>query len=159
MLDCEASPVLPTVRLVEPGEIDRNELLALYESVGWTAYLRNPDDVVQAIAGSHRIAAAFDDSAPSLSAGAGRLVGTARTISDGVTVCYLLNVVVHPNYQRRGLGRAMIELLWAEYPPERLRLRVLVTDAEPRQRAFYESLGLTEAHDNNPPLRCFAKLT
>jgi hypothetical protein len=33
-----------------------------------------------------------------------RVVGLARVVSDGETICYLQDVLVHPSVQRMGLG-------------------------------------------------------
>lgn len=41
----------------------------------------------------------------------GRLVGSARAISDGARVAWVLDVVVAPAWRRRGLGRALVTLL------------------------------------------------
>ncbi|WP_242862945.1 GNAT family N-acetyltransferase [Curtobacterium luteum] len=124
------------------------ELLDLYGAVGWTAYTRDPDVLVAAITGSHAVITARD---------AGRLVGLARTVSDGATIVYVQDVLVHPEHQRTGVGRALLDEVLRRY--ERVRQTVLLTDAEPGQRAFYESLGFVEAHDVSPgTLRSFVLL-
>jgi GNAT superfamily N-acetyltransferase len=137
-----------TVVLVDPATLVPAELLALYEAVGWTAYLRDPESLRRALANSHRVAAAFVD---------GRLVGTARTISDGESIIYLQDVLIHPDHQRRGLGRRLIAVLFDSYEGF-VGQRVLLTDSEPGQRAFYEAVGMTEVHDIDPPLRAFWQL-
>ena len=38
----------------------------------------------------------------------GELVGLARIIGDGATICYLQDVLVNPSAQRTGLGRALV---------------------------------------------------
>lgn len=87
---------------------------------------------------------------------AGSLVGLARVVGDGVTIAYLQDVLVHPRFQRRGIGRRLVELVFAAL--DDVRQHVLLTDAEPGQRTFYESLGFTEAHDVRPePLRSFVR--
>ncbi|MFE6306424.1 GNAT family N-acetyltransferase [Nocardiopsis sp. NPDC057823] len=134
------------VRACAAPELARDEVLELYGSVGWDAYTRDPEGLVRALAGSHRVVAARRD---------GRLVGLARSVSDGATVVYLQDVLVAPGEQRGGLGRRLLEELFAGYPG--VRQRVLLTDDEDRQRAFYEALGFTEAHDHSPPLRAFVR--
>ncbi|MCL1801506.1 MAG: GNAT family N-acetyltransferase, partial [Promicromonosporaceae bacterium] len=68
------------IGLVAPSSLNESDLLALYDSVGWTRYLRDPESLRRALDNSHRVAAAFDGD---------RLVGTARTISDGESIIYL----------------------------------------------------------------------
>lgn len=124
------------------------EAVDLYDAVGWTAYTADPQALVAALLGSHLVLTARD--------AAGRLTGLARTISDGHTIVYLQDILVHPDAQRTGVGRGLFERVQAAYP--HVRQFVLLTDAEPGQRAFYESVGLTEAHDVSPhPLRAFVR--
>lgn len=114
------------------------ELLALYDAVGWTAYTRDPDRLVAAVAGSHTVLTARDDD--------GRLVGLARTVSDGASICYLQDVLVVPEAQRSGIGRALLQAVLTEYAE--LRQFVLLTDDDPTQRAFYTSLGLVRSDES-----------
>ncbi|WP_029135682.1 GNAT family N-acetyltransferase [Nakamurella lactea] len=114
------------------------ELLALYDAVGWSAYTRDPDRLTAAVAGSHAVLTARDDD--------GRLVGLARTISDGASVCYLQDILVHPDAQRTGVGRTLLTAMLAEYAD--LRQFVLLTDDDRTQRAFYTSLGLLRSDES-----------
>lgn len=127
-------------------ELEREEVLTLYRSVGWSAYTESPEVLLRALAGSHRLVSARRE---------GELVGLARSISDGATIVYLQDVLVHPDEQRRGVGRRLLDELFAGYAG--IRQRVLVTDDEDRQRTFYESLGFAEVHDHAPPLRSFVR--
>lgn len=122
--------------LAEGAVPDREELLDLYEAVGWSAYTRHPDTLVRALAGSTTVVTARRE---------GRLVGLARALSDGATICYLQDILVRPEEQRHGVGRLLVEHVLERHAD--VRQRVLVTDAEPGQRAFYESLGFTELHE------------
>ena len=128
---------------------DRQELLDLYDAVGWSAYTRVPDLLEQALAGSTTVVSARRD---------GRLVGLARALSDDATICYVQDILVDPAEQRGGVGRRLVQHVLDRHAD--VRQRVLVTDAEPGQRAFYESLGFTELHevgaeDGEPGLRGF----
>ena len=125
-----------------------DEALELYSAVGWSAYTDDPESLTGSIAGSHRFFCAR---------GAGNnLVGLARTISDGHTIVYLQDILVHPEHHRSGIGRELMDAVLAAY--EGIRQFVLLTDDEPGQRAFYESCGLTEVHDVRPhSLRAFVR--
>lgn len=136
-----------TVRTETVADLDVDEVLALYDSVGWAAYTRDPETLRRALSGSHRIVTARQD---------GRLAGLARSVSDGASIVYVQDILVSPACQRSGVGRRLISTLLDHYPG--VRQRVLLTDAKPGQRAFYESLGLTEVHDADPPLRAFVDL-
>ena len=128
--------------------ISNVEVLALYESVGWTAYTRDPELLTKAIRSSSFVVTARNRD--------GGLVGLARVISDDATICYLQDILVHPAFQGTGIGRALIEHVTARY--QHVRQTVLITDNEPRQRAFYEATGFTEGSNFTPePVRVFAK--
>ncbi|WP_241989137.1 GNAT family N-acetyltransferase [Cryobacterium serini] len=87
----------------------------------------------------------------------GALVGLARAISDDVTICYLQDILVNPRHQRNGLGKALVDNVIERYV--HVRQKVLLTDDEPGQRAFYESMGFVEGHDFSPtPLRAFVQI-
>lgn len=127
----------------------RAELLALYDAVGWSAYTREPDALVAGVAASWLVLTARDES--------GGLVGLARVVSDGATIAYVQDVLVLPTHHRRGIGRALLDAV-AEHTSG-IRQTVLLTDAEPEQRAFYEAAGFTEAHDVAPhALRAFVRM-
>jgi ribosomal protein S18 acetylase RimI-like enzyme len=123
------------------------ELLELYGAVGWSAYTDKPELLRAGIAGSSHVVTARLD---------GRLVGLARATSDDATICYLQDVLVHPDAQRRGIGRALVQAVLDRYSA--VRQKVLLTDDEPAQRAFYESLGYAEIRDFGPgTLRSFVR--
>lgn len=126
---------------------DREELLDLYATVGWDAYTRDPETLTAAIDGSSYVVTARLD---------GGLLGLARVISDGASICYLQDVLVRPTARRKGLGRRLV--LAAMQPYTAVRQKVLLTDDEPGQRAFYESLGYAEVRDvGRTSLRAFVR--
>ncbi|WP_438265455.1 GNAT family N-acetyltransferase [Curtobacterium flaccumfaciens] len=128
---------------------DTDELVALYDAVGWTAYTRDPAVLTAAIAGSHTVLTTRD--------GDGHLLGLLRTVSDGVTIMYVQDVLVLPSAHRSGIGGALLDAVLQRYAG--VRQTILLTDDEPGQRAFYESCGFVEAHDVGPqPLRSFVLL-
>ncbi|WP_298751175.1 GNAT family N-acetyltransferase [uncultured Serinicoccus sp.] len=126
----------------------REELLGLYDAVGWSSYTTDPETLEAAVAGSSRVVTArYGED----------LLGLARVISDGATIAYLQDVLVRPELQREGVGRALV--VAALEPFARCRQKVLLTEDEPGQRAFYESLGWTEIRDHEDGrLRAFVQL-
>jgi predicted N-acetyltransferase YhbS len=119
------------VRITAGDVPSRAETLTLYDAVGWTAYTRDPDALMRAVAQSHLVVTARDGT---------RLVGLARTISDGVTVCFLQDLLVLPTSQRSGVGRALVGQVLRAYA--HCRQVLLMTDVDgPAQ--FYRSVGFT----------------
>ena len=112
----------------------REQLLALYEDVGWTAYTEDPERLERAIANSTLVVSAWDGE---------RLVGLARVLSDGEHIVYAQDLLVLRAYRRQGLGSALLRR--ALQPFEHVRQTVLVTDNSPEMRAFYRALGFENA--------------
>ena len=115
------------------------ELVRLYDSVGWSAYTREPEALQLGIRGSLHVVTARQD---------GLLVGLARVIGDGATICYLQDVLVDPTVQRTGLGRELVARVFE--PFAHVRQHVLMTDEEPGQKAFYEALGFAQLSEDAP---------
>lgn len=126
----------------------RQQVLDLYDSVGWSRYTRDPDGLERALANSGFVLEAWEES---------ELVGLVRCLSDGDTILYLQDILVRPSHHRRGIGKSLVREAISQYP-DRIRQIVLITDDEPAQRAFYESLGFTEISELQPnPGRCFVR--
>jgi ribosomal protein S18 acetylase RimI-like enzyme len=85
----------------------------------------------------------------------GKLIGLARLIGDGQTIVYLQDILVAPDHQRRGIGRELFQRIFA--PLGDVRQKVLITDDEPSQRAFYESMGFTETGNLDHTVRTFVR--
>ncbi|MDN4644772.1 hypothetical protein [Arthrobacter sp. PsM3] len=77
---CGTVPMPEFTVLAGPPDSDA-EVLALYESVGRTAYTREPEVLAAALRGSSFVVTARSAD--------GGLVGLARAISDDATICYL----------------------------------------------------------------------
>jgi len=125
--------------------IDEDQLCALYDSVGWTAYTKDPKALAAAISGSDFVVTAT---------AATQLVGLARCISDGETIVYIQDILVAPTHQNRGIGRCLVEHILDQYA--HVRQKVLLTDDRPEQLRFYSSLGFTNTRGlNQTPLNAF----
>ncbi|MDN6103822.1 MAG: GNAT family N-acetyltransferase, partial [Lacticaseibacillus paracasei] len=72
-----------------------------------------------------------------------QLVGLIRAVGDGETILFIQDLLVLPEYQRRGIGKQLIEALLARFPE--VRQRVLLTDDDPKTRSFYKAAGFVES--------------
>jgi len=136
------------VVVVERSTPGVEEAVALYRAVGWSVYADDPETLAGALRGSACVVTARRGA---------DLVGLARVVSDGASVAYLQDVLVHPDHRRAGTGRRLVVAAFA--PFAHVRQKVLLTDDEPGQRAFYEDLGFTEAAAHpDGPLRSFVRL-
>lgn len=133
---------------IDVGSVPRlDEVVGLYEAVGWSAYTADAEALHRALLGSTCVIAARDE--------AGELVGLVRTLSDGASVTFVQDLLVAPSAQRRGVGSLLMDAV--HEASVGLRQLVLITDAEPGQRAFYEANGLTEVHELPQPGRAFVR--
>ncbi|WP_297741904.1 GNAT family N-acetyltransferase [uncultured Tessaracoccus sp.] len=114
----------------------RDEVLRLYDAVGWSAYTKDPERLMRGLHHSLRVVTARADR---------RLIGLARVVGDGETIVYLQDILVLPALQGTGIGRRLFEAAFSPYAG--VRQHVLITDQEPRQRAFYEAMGFKEIGD------------
>lgn len=126
--------------------LKQDDLTALYASVGWSAYTKDPARLEAAVAASLAVVTAW---------AGGQLIGLARVVGDGLTIAYLQDILVTPEHQRGGVGRELFRRVFE--PFDDVRQKLLITDDEPRQLAFYESMGFTEIRELQHPTRAFAK--
>ena len=122
------------------------ELVSLYNAVSWSAYTKDPARLAAAVRASLAVATARQD---------GELVGLARLVGDGQTIVYLQDILIRPTHQRRGIGRELFQRIFAPYSD--VRQKVLITDDEASQHAFYKSMGFTETGDLDYPIRTFVQ--
>lgn len=113
---------------------DEGAVVALYAAVGWTNYTQRPEMLRRAFAGSLCTLCAYDG---------GRIAGLVRAVGDGASVLCVQDLLVLPEYQRRGLGSRLLRELLARYPD--VYQTMLLTDDTPEHAAFYESAGFKSA--------------
>lgn len=116
--------------------LPRDQVLELYEANSWSS-ADKPDQLMAALRCSHSLVSAWCNH---------RLVGLANAISDGHLVVYYPHILVHPDYQRRGIGRQLIVRL--SQPYQGFHQQVLVADS--KSPSFYKKLGFMRAGDTVP---------
>lgn len=79
------------------------------------------------------VLAAFEDD---------ELLGIIRVVGDGVTIVFVQDILVFPNFQRKGIGTALLKYVLDRY--SEVRQVELMTDNTPKTIAFYKSLGFSE---------------
>jgi len=123
-----------TIREYAAG--DEREIRALYGAVGWTNYEKNPAMLRAAYLHSLCALVAWEENA---------LVGAIRAVGDGASIVYIQDVLVRPDFQRRGIGTALVQSVLGRY--KAVYQIGLMTDDLPRTKAFYRSLGFLDAAD------------
>lgn len=114
------------------------EILRLYTSVGWTNYTDNPEMLRNAYLNSLKIYGAYVD---------GKLVGIIRAVGDGFSVIFIQDLLVHPDFQRNGIGTLLLKRMLKEY--ENVYQMHLITEDSEKTISFYKSLGFTDNGDVN----------
>lgn len=121
------------MEIKEYNAYNEEEILSLYKSVGWTAYTEQPDVLRQGFENSMLILAAYD---------AEKLLGIIRAVGDGATIVFVQDILVFPEYQRIGVGTALLQAVLNRY--DNVRQIELATDNTEKTVAFYKSMGFTE---------------
>ncbi|MCH5190898.1 MAG: GNAT family N-acetyltransferase [Oscillospiraceae bacterium] len=120
----------------EYTEFDLNEILLLYESVGWTNYTSKPTMLENAFRNSLLVLGAYDND---------KLVGVVRVVGDEWSVIYVQDMLVMPSHQRKGIGTSLMREVMERY--KNTYQMTLLTDNNEKNKAFYRSLGFVNATD------------
>ena len=113
-------------------DIDLYELEALCDAVGWS---RRPlRKVKKAIEHSFLVASMWQ-----VRGNKKRLIGFARATSDHAFNATIWDVVVHPDFQSRGLGKALMKYVLKKLRSEEISNVTLFAD--PHVVDFYKTMG------------------
>ena len=117
-----------TIRKQEIVKLE--DVLHLYQAVGWTNYTNQPQMLKQALSQSLVIYLALDGDA---------VVGLIRLVGDGFSSVFVQDLIVLPSYQRQGIGRSLMKEALEDYK-DAYQVQ-LVTDQTERTLGFYRSMG------------------
>ena len=109
---------------------EEGEILSLYASVGWSNYYKNPEMLRKAFANSLCILGAYEED---------RLIGLIRAVGDGYSSVLIQDILVHPDFQHRGIGSALMQEMIRRY--DHVYQIQLTTDNTEKTKAFYRSQG------------------
>ena len=113
-----------------------NEVISLYRANHWSS-AEKPAQLLAALRNSHSLVTARDGD---------KLIGLGNAISDGHLVVYYPHMLVHPEYQGKGVGRNMMQALQSRYAG--FHQQMLVADGEAIE--FYSALGFERAGKTQP---------
>jgi ribosomal protein S18 acetylase RimI-like enzyme len=116
--------------------LNDEEVVALYKANAWSS-AEKPKQLLAALRNSHALVTAR---------ASGSLVGLGNAISDGYMVVYFPHLLVHPTFQRQGIGRAMMSALMEKY----LGFHQQMLTADGGAVEFYRSMGFERAGRTEP---------
>mgnify|MGYP001737934855 FL=1 len=121
------------IRYVEKPNVTLEEVIPLYEAVGWTNYTQKPEMLEVAYKNSLHIVGAFNAE--------GKLVGILRAVGDGASILFIQDILVYPEYQHQGIGTKLLQMTLEKY--KNVYQIQLATDDSTKTVSFYESNGFT----------------
>ena len=115
---------------------NEREIIGLYSVVGWKAYTDDPEALRKGYENSLLVLGAYEGE---------QLMGIIRVVGDGETIVFVQDILVFPEYRRKGIGTALLKEIMSKYG--HVRQIELVTDSKPETIAFYESAGFRKLSD------------
>ena len=106
------------------------DVLHLYQAVGWTNYTDQSEMLEQALSHSLAIYVALDGDT---------VVGLIRLVGDGFSSVFVQDLIVLPSYQRQGIGSNLMKEALADYK-DAYQIQ-LATEQTEKTLGFYRSLG------------------
>ena len=117
-----------TIRKQEIVKLE--DVLHLYQAVGWTNYTNQPQMLEQALSHSLVIYLALDGDA---------VVGLIRLVGDGFSSVFVQDLIVLPSYQRQGIGSSLMKEALEDFK-EAYQVQ-LATEQTEKNMGFYRSMG------------------
>ncbi len=117
-------------------EFSEAELQKLFLSVDWSSG-HYPEKLVVAMGNFESVFTAWDGD---------RLVGLICAMDDGIMTAYVHYLLVDPEYQNLGIGKALVEKIKNKYR-DYLRIVLVAYNAE---IGFYRSCGFEPAENSSP---------
>lgn len=110
---------------------DTADIISVYTSSGINRPTADKDRIEKMYVNSNLVITAWDDNI---------LIGIARSLTDFCYACYLSDLAVRSEYQKRGVGRMLISLTQNEIGPE----TSLILIAAPSAVSYYPAAGFEE---------------
>ena len=118
------------IKITKETSVSIDDVLPLYQEVGWTNYTNQPQMLEQALSHSRATYLARDGE---------KIVGLVRLIGDGFSSVFVQDLLVLPSYQRQGIGSSLMKQTLADYK-DAYQIQ-LATDESEKTLGFYRSLG------------------
>ena len=118
------------IKITKERSVSIDDVLHLYQAVGWTNYTNQPQMLSQSLTHSLAIYLARDGE---------KIVGLVRLVGDGFSSVFVQDLIVLPSYQRQGIGSNLMKEALADYK-DAYQIQ-LATELTEKNLGFYRSLG------------------
>ena len=124
------------IQIKETREILLEQVLELYKLNEWSS-ANKPQKLFNGLLHSHALVSAWKGE---------KLVGIGNAISDGHLVVYYPHLLVHPDYQGKGIGQMIMAKMQEKYGA--FHMQMLTADGKAIK--FYEKVGFERAGETEP---------
>ena len=108
------------------------EIKAIYQRAGWSAYLGDDGKLIKA----------FDQSLVTIGAFSyDKLIGFVRCIGDGKHAVLIQDLIIESDYKRNGIGRKLMDLVFDRFVDVRW-IQVNTDLQDPVANQFYQAIGM-----------------
>ena len=118
------------IKITKETSVSIDDVLHLYQAVGWTNYTNQPQMLEKSLAHSLAIYVARDGE---------EIVGLVRLVGDGFSSVFVQDLIVLPSYQRQGIGSDLMKQALSDYK-DTYQIQ-LATEESEKTLGFYRSLG------------------
>lgn len=117
----------------------------LFQTTGWNKkYKFSIKEIESAIKNSWYMCSIYDSD---------KLIGFGRVIADGIYHALIVDLIIHPNYQGKGLGSKLLDRLVNKC--KKNKIRDIQLFAAKNKFTFYEKFGFRKRSDNAPGMQFF----
>ena len=122
--------MLAMINITKETSVSIDDVLHLYQAVGWTNYTNQPQMLEQSLAHSLAIYVARDGE---------EIVRLVRLVGDGFSSVFVQDLIVLPSYQRQGIGSDLMKEALGDFK-DAYQVQ-LATEQTEKILGFYRSLG------------------
>ena len=124
------------IEILDTRDIKLEQMIELYKANKWSA-ADKPNELFNALINSHSLITAWDKD---------KLIGLGNSISDGYLVVYYPHLLVHPDYQGKGIGKMIMDTMFKKYKD--FHMQMLTADGKAID--FYKKVGFVRAGETEP---------
>jgi GNAT superfamily N-acetyltransferase len=125
-----------TITISETRELNIDDIIALYKANEWSS-ADKPEQLFKGLLNSDTLITAWENK---------KLVGLGNAISDGYLVVYYPHLLVHPDYQGKGIGKMIFDKMQQKYCS--FHMQMLTADGKAID--FYKKNGFERAGQTEP---------